>query len=278
MQKFAHKGHDLHSAYSCIPCADIAALRQPLTYHLRTFRGLSFATAPRTGVSARRWQRRAKEWRPPLLGPFDYRPTVSDGAGAAGQPRTATLSPSPALRLSLILHVLADRAHAHGAHIVAEEAAAALDAPPPPDDPNDAGRIVVNIQHCLAPRSPVIGPRQRLHEPLHIRPRALGPRSLGYSADGSGFALIPLAMVLFALCGQRWAALAPCHQPRRAARPAAACGQAIAWPHQDREYGALYPFRRHAPVRDRGFHKRSDRCGNGRARAAQPILETSHKK
>lgn len=63
------------------------------------------------------------------------------GRARAGQPRTATLSPPPARRLSLILHSLADRTHAHGANVIAEEAAAAFDAPLPANDPDHPGRM-----------------------------------------------------------------------------------------------------------------------------------------
>lgn len=143
---------------------------------------------------------RAKEWCPRCWVRLIIVQRFPMGRARRDEPRTATLSPSPALRLSLILHVLADRAHAHRAHIIAEEAAAALDAPLPANYPDHTGRIVVNVQHPFAPLAPIIGPRQRLHEPLHVGLRALGRRSLGYSADGSGFAVTPLAGVRLALC------------------------------------------------------------------------------
>jgi len=135
------------------------------------------------------------------------------GRARQGEPHTATLSPSSAQRPSLYaFRCLARFANADVPRIVGPERLAAAHAIPPPDMADDAGRVVVNIQHCLAPRATIIGPRQRFNEPVAV---TLGPLCRRYSADGFRSAATPLARWLLALCWRRWAALAVSCQPRR---------------------------------------------------------------
>ncbi|MBP9158943.1 MAG: hypothetical protein KBF53_14360 [Sphingobium sp.] len=60
--------------------------------------------------------------------------------------------------------------------IVRPERLAAAHTIAPPDMANNAGRVVVNIQHRLAPRASIIGPRQRFNEPVTVTLRPLWRR------------------------------------------------------------------------------------------------------
>jgi hypothetical protein len=123
---------------------------------------------------ARRWQRQTRRRGLPRCW---FRLIIVQrfpmGRARQGEPRTATLSPSSARRLSLYaFRCFARFADSDMPRILRPERLAAAHALSPPDMTDDTGRVVVNVQHCLTPRATIIGPRQRLNEPVAV---TLGP-------------------------------------------------------------------------------------------------------